>query len=371
MQHLNPGKRPFVLSRSGYSGIQRYAALWTGDNVASDEHMLAGVRLVSNMGLAGLPFCGYDAGGFVGETSPSLYIRWMSIAALSPFFRAHKMINSRDTEPWAMGEEAEHLVRQFINLRYKLLPYLYLYFRQSCLHGLPVQRSLVLDYTWDDKIYDTTFQNQYLLGDALMVCPVESYKNLTKVYLPEGNWYDFYNDKPYFGGQTYLVECPLDKLPLFVKAGSIIPMQDVVPHTSVCPGDKTLHLHVYAGTENTSIEYYEDDGLTETYLDANFYSRCIHFVSGEKLEFQYVSVMYQSRYLLIRVYFHGFVGLSCMIGNNQVPLRQISYNQIEPMESFDPWAAEKKPDFSLQDIPFIEIEWKPESLTIILNHNCT
>ncbi|MFT7588536.1 MAG: alpha-glucosidase, partial [Limisphaerales bacterium] len=154
--------RPFVLTRAGYAGIQRYAAVWTGDNVASDEHMLLGARMLANMGISGMPFTGYDVGGFVGESDPQLYSRWISLGAFSPFFRGHSMINTRSSEPWAYGEEAEANAKNYINLRYKLLPYIYAQFREAALTGIPVVRSMTLNWADDSRIYDEEFMNQYL-----------------------------------------------------------------------------------------------------------------------------------------------------------------------------------------------------------------
>ena len=133
------GKRPFNLTRSGFAGIQRYAAVWTGDNVSYDEHMMLGVRLVNSMGLSGIPFAGYDVGGFVGEASSKLFARWITIGSLSPFFRGHTMINTRDSEPWAYGEETEQISRNYIRFRYKLLPYIYSCFYEASKTGMPIQ----------------------------------------------------------------------------------------------------------------------------------------------------------------------------------------------------------------------------------------
>ena len=119
------GKRPFNLTRSGFSGIQRYSAVWTGDNVSYDEHMMLGVRIVNSLGLTGVAFAGYDVGGFVGDANTRLFARWISIGALSPFFRGHTMINTRDSEPWSYGEEVEQISRNYIKFRYQLMPYLY------------------------------------------------------------------------------------------------------------------------------------------------------------------------------------------------------------------------------------------------------
>ncbi|MDX5479595.1 MAG: glycoside hydrolase family 31, partial [Cyclobacteriaceae bacterium] len=257
----NPNKRPFILTRSGYSGIQRYAAAWTGDNVASEEHMMAGIRLVNSLGLSGVSFAGYDVGGFAGEASKGLFARWMSIAAFSHLFRAHSMINSNDAEPWTFGEEVEEISRNYMKLRYRLLPTLYSSFYQSTLSGLPLAKSLAIDYPHDNIIYETAFQNQYLFCDFFLIAPVESTKEITKVYLPEGDWYYLYDSKFHAGHQVIYQDCPINYLPVFVKAGSIIALQSPISHTAESH-DGTLEIHVYAGKNGSSYFHYEDDGNT-------------------------------------------------------------------------------------------------------------
>lgn len=195
LANYHQGKRPFVLTRSGFAGIQRYAAVWTGDNVASDEHMLAGVRLVNSLGLGGISFAGYDIGGFVGNTQPKLFARWIAIATFCPLFRAHTMINSNASEPWAFGEEVEQISKNYIRLRYKLLPLIYTAFYRSYKSGIPLSKSLSIDYSFDDKVYHGAFENQYLFCEHLLVTAVESYKEITKIYLPEGTWYHFLLEK--------------------------------------------------------------------------------------------------------------------------------------------------------------------------------
>ena len=143
-------KRPFNLTRSGYAGIQRYAAVWTGDNVAYDAHMLAGVRLVNSMGLSGMAFTGYDIGGFVGNTDEKLFARWISIGAFSPFFRGHTMINTRDSEPWSFGEKVEEIARNYMKLRYRLMPYLYSLFFDAAKTGMHISRSLAFYFPFDE-----------------------------------------------------------------------------------------------------------------------------------------------------------------------------------------------------------------------------
>ncbi len=156
------GKRPFILTRSAFSGIQRFAAVWTGDNVSDENHLFLGARLITQLGLAGVPFCGNDIGGFIGEANIPLFRRWIALGAFTPFYRGHTMINSRDAEPWSFGEEAEEIARNYISLRYRMMPYIYSAFYQHSQNGLPLCRALLLDFPQDEKLFEGAYQNQYL-----------------------------------------------------------------------------------------------------------------------------------------------------------------------------------------------------------------
>jgi alpha-glucosidase len=243
---LLKNRRPFNLTRSGYAGIQRYAAVWTGDNVAYDGHMMAGIRLVNSMGLSGLAFTGYDIGGFVGNADEKLFARWISIGAFSPFFRGHSMINSRDSEPWSYGEKVEEISRNYMKLRYRLLPYLYSLFYDASQTGMPINRSLAIDFTHDDLIYDHRYHNQYLFGPAILVAPVESNKDLVKVYLPSGNWFELFTDRQHQGSTEIVADCPIDQLPVYVRGSSIIPMRERAGTTTHDHGE-VLEIHLYQG----------------------------------------------------------------------------------------------------------------------------
>ncbi|HEX6891426.1 MAG TPA: glycoside hydrolase family 31 protein, partial [Chryseolinea sp.] len=335
-KELLGGKRPFNLTRSGYSGVQRYSAVWTGDNVSYDEHMLLGVRMVSNMGIGGIAFAGYDIGGFVGEANTKLFARWISIGAFAPFFRGHSMINSRDSEPWAYGEEVEQISRNYIKFRYQLLPYIYSLFHDASKTGLPVQRSLAIDYTHDYKIYDGQFYNEYLLGPYFLVAPVESDKEFVKVYLPHGEWYYLYNGQKYNGNTEIILECPLHKLPVFVKAGALIPMQPSGATTKTVAD--VLILHVYAG-QSSSFVFYEDDGATFSYQKNVFAKRLIQY-SAEKREIilSPVEGNYTSTRNTLKLVFHGLTSHSHSVFVNGT---QNSFNAginsfFAAMEKFDP-----------------------------------
>jgi alpha-glucosidase len=331
------GRRPFVLTRAGYSGVQRYSAVWTGDNQANDEHMMAGVRLLNSMGLSGIPFVGMDIGGFTGNPSKELFARWISIGALTPFCRAHVSAGNKDQEPWSFGEQVEEISRNYIQLRYNLMPYIYSKFYESSQNGMPVMRSLAINYTHDPKIYDWKYQNQYFFGDALLIAPSESNKDLTRVYLPEKDFYDFYNDKYYSGSEEIIASSPIDRLPVFVRGGSIIPMQSPVQNLSEKPND-TLFIHVYNGKANNSFLYYEDDGDTYQFKSGSFYSRMIRFNPAKRsIDLDPVQGSYASKFKILKVIFHGFSELKKELivdGNKQV-LKSEKITHIKPYLKYD------------------------------------
>ena len=156
-----PTKRPFILTRAGFAGKQRYTAAWTGDNVASDEHLELGIRMLLGMGLSGMPFVGTDIGGFMGTPSKELFARWIEVGALSPFCRTHTHYGSPDQEPWSFGEEVEDISRRYITLRYRLLPYFYSLFYEASQTGAPLWRPLFWYDAADPRVYEWAFQHQF------------------------------------------------------------------------------------------------------------------------------------------------------------------------------------------------------------------
>jgi alpha-glucosidase len=336
-KRLMNGKRPFILTRAAYSGIQRYSAIWTGDNRPEDDHMMAGVRLVNSLGLSGVANAGYDVGGFAGEASKELFCRWMQIGTFCPFFRSHKMIDAKDSEPWSYGEKVEEIVRNYISLRYKLMPYLYSTFFESTQNGMPVARSLAINYTHEPLIYDWKYQNQYLFGHGIMVAPVVSYKEINKVYLPAGNWYDLLNEKQYQGKQEIYVETPMESLPLFVKGGSIIPMQSVVQSAKETPFD-TLYLHVYKGNESNEFIYYEDAGDGYDNVNGKFYKRKMTYdATNNQLVMDKAEGSHISKFKTIKVMWHGYAAGSNFKLNGSVQnTQQESIEMIPGVSQFDP-----------------------------------
>jgi alpha-glucosidase len=303
-------RRPFVLTRSGFAGVQRYATVWTGDNTAKDEYLLGGALLNIQLGLSGLSFVGDDIGGYIGTTSKDLFSRWIEVGAFEPFMRNHKEAFSNANEPWSYGEEAEAIAKEYIGFRYRLMPYLYSTFHKASETGMPVVRSLCMEYPFDELVYDNLYQYQFMCGDAILVVPVTSGEKNKKFYLPEGKWYDLYSDEVYDGKQDLAKECRIYELPLFVKASSIIPMQSLVQSTKQQPSD-TLFIHIYNGDETSVIEYYEDDGSTMDYHYGAYYKRTITFDPGKKqVVFSSTEGSYNSSFKNITCIFHGFEAMS-------------------------------------------------------------
>ena len=299
-------KRPFVLTRAAYAGTQRYSAVWTGDNSAYDEHMLLGQRLVNSLGITGMSFVGVDIGGFSGNPTPELMVRWNSLGVYTPMYRNHAIKGSKMREPWEWCEENEQIIKKDIEERYKLLPYLYSTYYQSHQSGLPISRTLAIDYTFDETIYDTRFQNQFLFGDSILVAPTESIKLTQDVYLPAGDWYRLSSDETFEGRQVITVDAPLTNLPVFIKAGGIIPKQNVIQSTNE-KGDGILNLQIWNGDKPNSFVYYEDDGSSYDYQNGSYYKRTISFDPVQKqIILGKVEGSFQTKFTRVQLILHGF-----------------------------------------------------------------
>jgi alpha-glucosidase len=267
LEKQRPEERPFVLSRSGCAGIGQQAAIWTGDNASRWEHLRMSVPMLLNLSLSGAPFCGADIGGFAGHPSPELYLRWMQIGALYPFARTHTWWLQPRQEPWRFGQRAENIARRALELRMRLLPYLYGLFREAEENGSPVWRPLFFEFPDDDEA--ATIEDQVLLGSWLLAAPVlERGARQRRVYLPEGTWFSFDDDARYVGPRFLQVAAPLERLPLFVRAGAVIPTHSPVRHVGEPPAEP-LVLEVFPGGDGTTV-LVEDDGLTTAYRQGAF-----------------------------------------------------------------------------------------------------
>ena len=214
-------------TREGYAGIQRYPYIFAGDWPSEWQYFEPVIKAGLNIGLSGVGNWAHCMGGFEHVADPELYIRWCQFGLMSPIAHLFGMEHPNYKEPWNYGEEAQSIFKKYDELRYELMPYLYSALYQNHSTGQPLMRALVLDYQKDPNVYEIT--DQYMLGDNLMVCPVTTKGAQTRtVYLPEGNWVDYWTGNTFSGKKFISVLCPLDKMPLFVKAGGILPKQELI-----------------------------------------------------------------------------------------------------------------------------------------------
>lgn len=260
------GKRPLVITRACYSGSQKYATAWTGDNQSLWNHLRMAIPQQCNLGLSGMAFVGTDIGGFSADTTPELLTRWVQVGCFSPLFRNHCAKGNMNQEPWLFGEDVLNIYRKYVELRYSLLPYFYDLCHECEQTGLPVIRPLVLHYEKDRNVRN--LNDEFLVGSQLLVAPVvEQGAAKRMVYLPEGIWYDYWTHKEYQGSQYYLVDAPLDTCPIFVKAGSILPKAPAQMYVGELD-NPALILEVYPGCG--SYTHYQDNGEDFAYHDGAY-----------------------------------------------------------------------------------------------------
>jgi alpha-glucosidase len=338
------GNRPFVLTRSGFAGLQRYSAIWTGDNRSEENHYFTGIRMMQSLGLSGVAFTGMDIGGFTGNPTANLFTRWMEVGAFIPYYRNHSALNTRSSEPWTYGEDVLDISRNYIGLRYRLLPYLYSIFYEASQDGLPVLRSLAIDYTHDPRIYDPAFENEYLFGPSLLVAPVGGDAAFANVYLPSGNWYNLYTDAPAPGGSRLVAPLALDRLPVYVRGGAILPMQSLIQSTADAPTD-TLSIHVYRGDTPGALTYYEDDGRTFAYQKGAFYKRVLRYDPvARTITLEAASGDAASKFHRIRLVLHGFDSVSTVrVNGAALPALQTTYAFLPPTARVNAQADDAPP----------------------------
>jgi alpha-glucosidase len=257
LQREQPEQRPWILSRSGWAGLQRYAWNWTGDISCSWTMLRQTIKMVLGLSLSGIPYTGADIGGFTGQPSPELFVRWFQLGALLPFFRAHSSLETSRREPWAFGPEVLNILREVLRLRYQLLPYYYTLAWKAHQTGLPLVRPLFWGSLADHALWGV--DDAFLLGDALLVAPVvyEGATRRTVPRLPAGEWYDLWDDSHLCGGEAATVPAPLARLPLFVRSGHLLPLADA----------DRLTLHLY-GAAGSGVVYTDSgDGYGDCRLD--------------------------------------------------------------------------------------------------------
>lgn len=320
-----PNLRTFVLSRAGFAGIQRVAANWMGDNLARWDHLRSAITMGSGFGVSGQPFVGADIGGFAGDSNAELFVRWMQLGTLTPFCRNHSMAGNIDQYAWAFGTHVLDLARAAIEQRYRLMPYLYSTFLESGRTGAPVQRPLVFDHQDDPVARDA--DDQFLLGRDLLVAPVvESGCTARQVYLPEGHWYDLHTEELLAGGAHVIATTPMDRIPLYARAGAVIPMWPEAPQTTDGYQPEVVELHVYVPAQDGEIDstLAEDDGITFAARDGARYLTTITLSrNGSQLELS-TSVegdgYPEFRRTAFELVFHGTTPAHVEVSGEQVPV---------------------------------------------------
>jgi alpha-glucosidase len=262
LRSLRPDARPFLLTRAGFAGVQRYAGVWTGDSSSLWEHLESSLPELLNLGLSGIPFAGADIGGFFESCGPELMIRWLQLGALTPFARNHSARDTAPQEPWAWGPEVEEACRRAIDLRYRLLPTLYTLLEEASRTGLPVLRPLFLHHVDDPRTFDVS--DQALLGRDLLLAPVvRPGQEARIVYLPAGGWVDVRDGSCRKGPAWIPVSARLDEdIPLFARAGSVVVSAPAGLQSTAEATDAPLVLDVYPESGSASGTLYEDDGLS-------------------------------------------------------------------------------------------------------------
>jgi alpha-glucosidase len=279
LARLRPNERPFVLTRASFAGGQRYAAVWNGDSTSDWSSLRQSLSTLLGLGLSGFPFVGSDIGGFSGAPSGELYTRWLQFGVFSPFMRSHSDVNSPSKEPWAFGYRDEAINRRAIELRYELLPYIYNVMEQASETGLPALRPLFLEFPDDGQV--AGMDDEFLFGADLLVAPVLQEGAVERdVYLPAGDWFDYWTGRRFTGGRTLHVPVTLNSIPMFVRGGGFIFRQPVVQSTDEMPGN-ALEVLV-APAEQSESTLYEDDGETLAYRNGGFMKRQFRQARGDR-----------------------------------------------------------------------------------------
>ncbi|MDZ7683388.1 MAG: glycoside hydrolase family 31 protein [Fodinibius sp.] len=291
----NDGKRPFLLTRANFAGGQRYAALWTGDNIANWDHLKLANEQCQQLSISGYSFVGTDIGGFVKNPSGELFTRWLQLSVFHPLFRNHtmgynvdgaaavkedkveqkKLESDTDQEPWSFGNKFTDINRSVIELRYRLLHYLYSAFHQHVQDGTPILRPLAYYEQSDERAL--TRSDEFMFGDQILVSPVlDNKKRAVETYFPDGRWYDYRTNEVFGGPDTAAVDAPLAEIPFFVKGGTVLPLREVMQYTTE-HDPRQLELNIYYDDDPATSTLYEDDNEGYQYSDGNFRHTTYHW----------------------------------------------------------------------------------------------
>jgi len=303
----SPDKRPFILTRTGTAGIQKYnVSIWSGDVFSDYKTFAAHIPEALNTTMSGIPMWTSDSGGFMSSTSNSqdnrniykndasahaaLYERWLQFAVFCPVMRVH---HAGQSSPFVFGEMLTNNIAHYVRLRYRLIPYIYSYSYLTHITGEPIMRALVFDYTNDENAFD--IRDEFMFGKEILVAPVTEEKITERtVYFPEGDWYDWDYGYMYEGGKSYTVYAPQNRIPVFVKGGSIIPTADQV-YNAADIDRKKINLIIYPkGT--TGFTLYADDGISYEFENGKFtqtFIECVEEVgSSTKISISNSSLLF-------------------------------------------------------------------------------
>ena len=313
-------KRPFIITRSAYSGAQRYTSSWTGDNVASWEHLWIANIQVQRMSISGMGFTGSDIGGFAEQPSAELYARWIQLGVFHPFCRTHSSGDHGDQEPWSFNEEVVDITRKFVELRYQLLPYLYTMFWEYINDGVPMLKPLVYFDQEDTQTHYRT--DEFIFGNQILVCPILEPNAIgRRIYLTKGNWYNYWTNEVVSGGKELYVATDYDQIPIFIKEGAIIPKYPVQQYVGEIEIDiVTLDVYYKLGKEKSVL--YEDaqDGYD---YNKGRYSLSTFTLRGKENELfiqQHKEGKYETTYKKFKI---NLLGLPFVIGKIEIDNEEI------------------------------------------------
>jgi len=374
MLKISPNQRPFVLTRASYAGGQRYAATWTGDNSATWNHMRIGTHQLVNLGLSGFAFSGNDVGGYAGSPSMDLLTRWLEVAAFAPIDRDHTEMGTADQEPWVGGPEHEAIRRHYIEERYRLMPYIYTLAEEASREGIPLMRPLFLEFPQgrkDNTPLDVENDNQFLFGPALMVAPAPFPDTLDSYYVkfPENSsWFDYWtgqrvslkspSDNSTAPPQLNIKHPELGNLPVFARAGSILPRQPLTQNTDEIPaGPLELRVYLPPVTDKDSQckgNLYTDDGVSFAFRQGEYYratATCTHTPEQTTVQMSAANGRYKPWWTEIEVVLLGVDKqyASILLNGKAVAVSSVSYGdskgilRVKIPATFSAWTLKLQP----------------------------
>ena len=318
-------KRPFVITRSAYSGAQRYGCTWTGDNVASWEHLWLANIQIQRLCLSGMSFAGTDIGGFAEQPTGELYMRWIQLGVFHPFCRTHSSGDHGDQEPWSFDDEVIDVTRKFIEIRYQLLPYLYSAFYEYCEEGIPILKPL---YYFDQEDPQTHFRtDEFIYGNHILVCPIlEANAKGRRMYIPRGKWYDFWSNEVFYGGKEQWVDADIDSMPIFIQAGAIIPRYPIQQYVGEKKIDQ-LKLDIYykSGIQDSVIYEDAEDGYDHKKGKYSLRNFKLTGKDSELIIQQFKSGRYITDYEKMNI---KLIGLPFEVGEIQVDNVNVSFDDV-------------------------------------------